>query len=255
MDTKKKEVLGNLKNAGQDVSSERRTLRRSRRTISPTRNWARRFPTACTTFHGNEAGVSVGISHDTAEFAVEAIRRWWKKLGRKRYGQAKRLLVTADSGGSNSSRSRLWKVELQKFADETGLIIEVSHLSAGHEQMEQDRAPGVLPHHAKLAGKPLETLEVVVESIGATTTENGLGSSRVDRREPYEKGRKVSDEELAECNIKCNTYHGEWNYEIHPRSNQDSVIYFGVVPKPCPYLRAFGICGLTERIRAERVEL
>ena len=170
--------------------------------------------------HGNEAGVSVGISHDTAEFAVGAIRRWWEKLGQKRYGRAKRLLVTADSGGSNSSRCRLWKVELQKWADETGLIVEVS------ATIRRGQANGTR------------------SSIGCSATLRGTGRGRHWRRwrswsnrsaprpqkrdlevhawideGTYEKGRKVSDEELAACNIKRNEYHGEWNYEIHPRVN------------------------------------
>jgi hypothetical protein len=169
--------------------------------------------------HGNEAGVSVGISHDTAEFAVAAIRRWWENLGRDRYERAKRILVTADSGGSNSSRCRLWKVELQKWADETGLIVEVCHYPPGTSKWNKIEHRLFCHITRNWRGVPLETLEVVVESIGATTTEAGLEVHAWLDADEYEKGRKVSDEELAACNIKRNTYHGEWNYEIHPRDN------------------------------------
>jgi hypothetical protein len=218
VDTKKKEVLGNLKNAGQTYRPKGDPEKVKTHDF-PDPKLGKAVPYGVYDIHGNEAGVSVGISHDTAEFAVEAIRRWWKKLGRKRYGQAKRLLVTADSGGSNSSRCRLWKVELQKWADETGLIIEVSHYPPGTSKWNQIEHRVFCHITRNWQGKPLETLEIVVESIGATTTETGLEVHAWIDEGTYEKGRKVSDEELAQCNIKHNKYHGEWNYEIHPRPN------------------------------------
>jgi hypothetical protein len=219
VDTKKKEVLGNLKNAG-------RTYRPTgdpeqvKTHDFPDPNLGKAVPYGVYDIHGNEAGVSVGISHDTAEFAVAAIRRWWENLGRKRYGRAKRLLVTADSGGSNSSRCRLWKVELQKWVDETGLIVEVSHYPPGTSKWNKIEHRVFCHITRNWRGTPLETLEVVVESIGATTTETGLEVHAWLDEGLYEKGRKVSDEELAECNIKRNTYHGEWNYEIHPHTHR-----------------------------------
>lgn len=218
VDTKKKEVLGNLKNAGQTYRPKGDPEKVKTHDF-PDPKLGKAVPYGVYDIHGNEAGVSVGISHDTAEFAVEAIRRWWKKLGRKRYGQAKRLLVTADSGGSNSSRCRLWKVELQKWADETGLIVEVSHYPPGTSKWNKIEHRVFCHITRNWQGKPLETLEIVVESIGATTTETGLEVHAWIDEGTYEKGRKVSDEELAECNIKHNKYHGEWNYEIHPRAN------------------------------------
>jgi hypothetical protein len=218
VDTKKKEVLGNLKNAGKTYRPKG-TPEKVKTHDFPDPKLGKAVPYGVYDIHGNEAGVSVGISHDTAEFAVEAIRRWWKKLGRKRYGQAKRLLVTADSGGSNSSRCRLWKVELQKWADETGLIIEVTHYPPGTSKWNKIEHRVFCHITRNWQGKPLETLEIVVESIGATTTETGLEVHAWIDEGTYEKGRKVSDEELAECNIKPNKYHGEWNYEIHPRAN------------------------------------
>jgi hypothetical protein len=219
VDTKKKEVLGNLKNAGKTYRPQGDPLQVKTHDF-PDPKLGKAVPYGVYDIHGNEAGVSVGISHDTAEFAVGAIRRWWEKLGHQRYGRAKRLLVTADSGGSNSSRCRLWKVELQKWADETGLIIEVSHYPPGTSKWNKIEHRVFCHITRNWRGTPLETLEIVVESIGATTTEAGLEVHAWIDEGTYQKGRKVSDAELAECNIKRNAYHGEWNYEIHPRTNQ-----------------------------------
>jgi hypothetical protein len=216
VDTKKKEVLGNLKNAGKTYRP-RGTPEKVKTHDFPDPKRGKAVPYGVYDIHGNEAGVSVGISHDTAEFAVGAIRRWWEKRGHKRYGGAQRLLVTADSGGSNSSRCRLWKVELQKWADETGLIVEVSHYPPGTSKWNKIEHRVFCHITRNWQGTPLETLEIVVESIGATTTETGLEVHAWLDEGTYEKGRKVSDEELAACNIKRNAYHGEWNYEIHPR--------------------------------------
>ena len=219
VDTKKKEVLGNLKNAGQTYRPQGDPQKvKTHDFLDP--KLGKAVPYGVYDIHGNEAGVSVGISHDTAEFAVGAIRRWWEKLGRKRYGQAKRLLVTADSGGSNSSRGRLWKVELQKLADETGLIIEVSHYPPGTSKWNKIEHRLFCHITRNWRGTPLETLEIVVESIAATTTETGLEVHAWIDEGSYEKGRKVSDKELAECNVKRNAYHGEWNNEIHPHINK-----------------------------------
>jgi hypothetical protein len=216
VDAKKKEVLGNLKNAGQTYRPQGEP-RKVKTHDFPDPELGKAVPYGVYDIHGNEAGVSVGVSHDTAEFAVGAIRRWWKKLGRKRYGGAKRVLVTADSGGSNSSRCRLWKVELQKWADETGLIVEVCHYPPGTSKWNKIEHRLFCHITRNWQGRPLETLEIVVESIGATTTEAGLEVHAWLDEGTYEKGRKVSDQELADCNIKRRQYHGEWNYEIHPR--------------------------------------
>jgi hypothetical protein len=216
VDTKKKEVLGNLKNAGKTYRPQGAPEKVKTHDF-PDKELGKAVPYGVYDIHGNVAGVSVGISHDTAEFAVEAIRRWWKKLGQKRYGRAPRILLTADSGGSNSSRCRLWKVELQKWADETGLIVEVCHYPPGTSKWNKIEHRLFCHITRNWQGMPLETLEIVVESIGATTTEMGLEVHAWLDQDNYEKGRKVSDEELAECNLKRNKYHGEWNYEIHPR--------------------------------------
>jgi hypothetical protein len=217
VDAKKKEVLGNLKNAGKTYRPQGDPQKVKTHDF-PDPKLGKAVPYGVYDMRGNEAGVSVGVSHDTAEFAVGAIRRWWEKLGRKRYGGAKRLLVTADSGGSNSSRSRLWKVELQKWADETGLIVEVCHYPPGTSKWNKIEHRLFCHITRNWQGTPLETLEVVIESIGATTTDAGLAVHAWLDEATYEKGRKVSDRELAACHIKRHNYHGEWNYEIHPRS-------------------------------------
>jgi hypothetical protein len=217
VDTKKKEVLGNLKSGGKTYRPQGQPQQVKTHDF-PDPQLGKAVPYGVYDIHGNEAGVSVGISHDTAEFAVGAIRRWWDKLGRKRYGRAQRLLVTADSGGSNSSRCRLWKVELQKWADETGLIVEVCHYPPGTSKWNKIEHRLFCHITRNWQGTPLETLEIVVESIGATTTETGLEVHAWIDEGTYEKGRKVSDEELADCHIRRNKYHGEWNYEIHPRA-------------------------------------
>ena len=216
VDTKKKEVLGNLKNPG-TTYRPRGNPREVKTHDFPDPALGKAVPYGVYDIHGNVAGVSVGISHDTAEFAVAAIRRWWQELGRPRYGRAKRVVVTADSGGSNSSRSRLWKVELQKWADETGLIVEVCHYPPGTSKWNKIEHRLFCHITKNWQGTPLETLEVVVESIGATTTATGLEVHAWLDERTYVKGRKVSNAELAECGIKRHPFHGEWNYEIHPR--------------------------------------
>jgi hypothetical protein len=217
VDTKKKEVLGELKNPGQTYRPRGKPLKVKTHDF-PDPVLGKAVPYGVYDIHRNEAGVSVGISHDTAEFAVGAIRRWWEKLGRERYGRAKRIVVTADSGGSNGSRSRLWKVELQRLADETGRIIEVCHYPPGTSKWNKIEHRLFCHITRNWRGVPLETLEVVVESIGATTTATGLEVHAWLDETTYAKGRKVSEDELAACRIKPHADHGEWNYEIHPRT-------------------------------------
>jgi hypothetical protein len=216
VDTKKKEVLGNLKNPGQSYRPKGKPTEVDVHDF-PNPELGKAVPYGVYDIAENQAWVSVGISHDTAEFAVEAIRRWWSQLGRKRYGQARRLLVTADSGGSNSSRSRLWKLELQALADETGLIIEVCHYPPGTSKWNKIEHRVFCHITRNWDGEPLETAEVVVEAIARTTTETGLELHAWLDENTYDKGRKVTDQELAQCKIKKYQFHGEWNYEIQPR--------------------------------------
>jgi hypothetical protein len=216
VDTKKKELLGNHKNPGRTYRPKGKPREVDTHDF-PDPKRGKAVPYGVYDIHENEAGVSVGISHDTAEFAVAAIRRWWQQLGQRRYAEARRLLVTADSGGSNSSRNRLWKLELQRLADETGLIIEVCHYPPGTSKWNKIEHRLFCHITRNWQGVPLETLEIVVESIAHTTTETGLEVHAWLDEGIYQKGRKVSDAELAECLIKRHDYHGEWNYEIHPR--------------------------------------
>jgi hypothetical protein len=217
VDTKKKEVLGNLKNSGKSYRPKSKPNEVDVHDF-PNPELGKAVPYGVYDIEKNEAWVSVGISHDTAEFAVESIRRWWSRLGRQRYRKARRLLLTADSGGSNSSRSRLWKLELQKFADETGLVVEVCHYPPGTSKWNKIEHRLFCHITRTWAGEPLETAEVVVEAIARTTTETGLEVHAWLDENTYAKGRKVSDAELAECKIKQSPFHGEWNYEIHPRN-------------------------------------
>ena len=217
IDTKKKETLGNLKNSG-------KTYRRKGQPIKvkthdfPDKELGKAVPYGVYDIAHNEAGVAVGIGHDTAEFAVASIRRWWQRMGRRRYGAPKRLLITADSGGSNSPRTRLWLWELQQFSDKTGLILELCHYPPGTSKWNkiEHRLFCHITHNWQ--GVPLETLEIVVNLIGSTKTKQGLEVHAWLDGQQYEKGRKISNAQLAEIHIKRNKFHGDWNYEIHPRS-------------------------------------
>ena len=165
----------------------------------------------------NSGWVSVGMDHDTAEFAVETIRRWWRTMGRPAYPEASRLLITADAGGSNGSRLRLWKIELQKLADETGLRIAVCHFPPGTSKWNkiEHRLFSYITQHWR--GKPLRSFQTIVNLIAATTTKTGLKVHAELNTEIYQSGIKVSDEELARVQIRRDKFHGDWNYEIQPR--------------------------------------
>jgi hypothetical protein len=217
VDTKKKEVLGNHKNPGKTYRRKRNPVRVDVHDF-PDPELGKAIPYGVYDLSHNEAGVSVGITHDTAEFAVEAIRRWWYRLGTKRYRSPRRLLITADSGGSNSSRNRLWKLELQKFADETGMIIEVCHFPPGTSKWNKIEHRVFCHITRNWQGVPLETVEIVVNLIGSTRTETGLDVHCWLDEDQYDKGRKVTNAEMQELLIKPNAFHGEWNYEIQPRT-------------------------------------
>jgi transposase len=216
VDTKKKETLGNLKNAGQTWRPKGRPREVDTHDFPDPRK-GKAVPYGVYDLRHNEAWVSVGMSSDTAEFAVESIRCWWQRLGRQRHPQAKRLLITADSGGSNSSRNRLWKVQLQAWSDETGLEIEVCHFPPGTSKWNKIEHRLFCHVTRNWQSRPLETYEVVVNLIGSTTTEAGLKVYAELDAATYEKGRKVPDEEFAKLNIMPSRFHGEWNYVIRPR--------------------------------------
>jgi hypothetical protein len=215
VDTKKKEALGNMKNPG-------KTYRRKGDPIKvkthdfPDKELGKAVPYGVYDLANNEAGVTVGVSHDTAEFAVAAIHQWWTKLGSKRFPRAKRILITADSGGSNSPRTRLWRWELQRLANETGLKIELCHFPPGTSKWNKIEHRLFCHITRNWRGVPLESLEIVVNLIGSTRTKEGLEvHAWLDERE-YQKSRKVSDHQLLNVKIQRNEFHGEWNYTILP---------------------------------------
>ena len=193
VDTKKKETLGNKSNVGREYEPKGQPRQTDTHDF-PDKTKGKAVPYGVYDIHRDEAVVSVGISHDTAQFAVAAIRLWWKKLGRKQYRSRKRLLITADSGGSNSSRSRLWKLELQQLADETGMIVEVCHYPPGTSKWNKIEHR-VFCHITKnWRGVPLESHEIVVSSIGNTRTQSGLEVHAWLDENTYAKGIKVSDD-------------------------------------------------------------
>ncbi len=215
VDTKKKEPLGKMKNPGRTY---RRTGDPQKVTTHdfPDKNLGKAVPYGVYDITHNEAGVSVGISHDTAEFAVAAIRRWWKRLGQKRHPRATRLLITADSGGSNSPRTRLWRWALQQLANATGLLIEVCHYPPGTSKWNKIEHRLFCHITRNWQGVPLETMEIVVNLIGSTHTKDGLEvHAWLDEKE-YQKAKTVTDAQLAEVQIRRDSFHGEWNYQILP---------------------------------------
>jgi len=218
VDTKKKEPLGNMKNSGKTYRPKGQPVKVKAHDF-PDKELGKAVPYGVYDIANNEAGVSVGIGHDTAEFAVASIRRWWHRLGRKRYRSPKRLLITADSGGSNSPRTRLWLCQLQQLADKTGMIIEVCHYPPGTSKWNKIEHRLFCHITRNWQGVPLETLDIVISLIGSTRTREGLEVHCWLDAKKYEKGRKITNDEIREVRIKRNRFHGEWNYEIHPRSN------------------------------------
>lgn len=214
VDCKKKEVLGNIKNAGQEwLTSKKPTEVKVYDFID--KNLGKAIPYGVYDVTNNEGWVSVGIDHDTASFAVATIRCWWTEMGKQNF-KSNKLFITADGGGSNSSRSRLWKKELQLFANETGLEITVSHYPPGTSKWNkiEHRLFSYISMNWK--AKPLVNVQFVVDLIAATTTTKGLiVKSKIDSN-LYEKGQKISDEELANLTITRDQFHGEWNYTISP---------------------------------------
>ena len=164
----------------------------------------------------NVGWVSVGIDPDTAEFAVQSIRRWWLEMGRPMYQQAKRLLITADCGGSNGYRVRLWRLQLQRLADEHGLQIQVCHFPPGTSKWNKIEHRMFCHITNNWRGRPLLSRQVVVNLIGSVTTEEGLRVRAALDENTYDPGIKVSDADLAAVNLIRDEFHGEWNYRIGP---------------------------------------
>jgi hypothetical protein len=215
VDTKKKELVGNFKNAGREIRANGDSDDVNVHDfVDPEQG--RAAPYGVYDLQQNEAWVSVGISHDTGEFAVHTIHTWWREMGSSRYPHASSLLVTADGGGSNGYRLRLWKFELQRLVDELGFPITVCHLPPGTSKWNkiEHRLFSFITKNWR--GKPLITHQVIVNLIAATTTTTGLTvRSRIDDR-IYAKGRRISDKQLELVNVEPHDFHGEWNYTIHP---------------------------------------
>jgi transposase len=222
VDTKKKELVGNFKNAGRELCPK------GQPEVVDVYDFVddeqgRAAPYGVYDIAANQAWVSVGINHDTAEFAAETIRTWWKEMGSALYPAATSLMITADAGGSNGYRIRLWKVELQKLADDIAIPISVCHLPPGTSKWNkiEHRLFSFITQNWR--GKPLITHQVIVNLISATTTETGLTvKCKLDPR-VYKTGRRVSDAELAAVRLVPDKFHGEWNYTIYPVNHPEPI--------------------------------
>ncbi|HET8851620.1 MAG TPA: ISAzo13 family transposase [Ktedonobacteraceae bacterium] len=224
VDAKKKELVGDFKNVGREWRPQGEPEQVQVYDF-PIPGLGRATPYGVYDLGRNTGWVNVGIDHNTAAFAVESIRRWWNEVGRQQYPQAKRLLISADGGGSNGSRVRLWKWEVQQLADETGLSITVCHLPPGTSKWNKIEHRLFAWISQNWRGKPLTSYAVILKLIAATTTEAGLTVQCQLDTNRYPAGRKLSDEEMATLSIQPDSFHGEWNYTILPRAiSFDNVI-------------------------------
>jgi len=215
VDTKKRELIGDFKAVGREWEPTGRPVEVRCHDFKD-KDLGHAIPYGVLDIEANEGMVSVGVTNDTSAFAVNSIRAWWQHLGAKRYPKAETLTITADGGGSNSSRTRLWKTELQKLANELGLAIRVCHFPPGTSKWNKIEHRMFSFVSLNWRGRPLETLQVIIDLLGSTTTSTGLKVyARVDPGE-YEKGIKVTDAELAAVNIVRDELRPDWNYTIHP---------------------------------------
>ena len=216
VDTKKKENIGNYANGGREWEPRSHPVEVNMHDF-PDTDKGKVAPYGVYDLSRNEGWVRVGIDHDTAAFAVNGIRTWWQELGKQRYPHARELLVTADGGGSNGSRVRLWKTELQKLANETGLTIHVRHFPPGTSKWNKIEHKLFCFITKNWRGKPLIDRATVINLIGATTNDAGLKVYASLDEHIYKTGIKVSDEELGRVNLHKEDFHGEWNYRIEPQ--------------------------------------
>ena len=216
VDTKKKENIGHFANGGKEWEPQGQPTKVKTYDF-PDPKTGKACPYGIYDLPRNEGWVNVGISRDTAQFAVESIRRWWNKMGKERYPYARALLITADGGGSNGYRTRLWKVELQHLADELQLAIRVCHFPPGTSKWNKIEHRMFSFISKNWRGRPLDSLATIVNLIATTTTDAGLHIETSIDETIYEKGIEVSDDEFATVNIKREKFHGDWNYVIKPR--------------------------------------
>ena len=216
VDTKKKELIGHFKNPGREWQPKGTPEEVNVHDFADP-HLGKVIPYGVYDLAANEGWVNVGIDHDTAEFAVESIRRWWSHMGKARYPHARKLLITADCGGSNGSRTRLWKVALQQFAEEWQLPIHVRHFPPGTSKWNkiEHRLFCFITHNWR--GRPLLSRATVVNLIASTTTRQGLIVRAMLDERAYETGKKVAAEELAALKLQPESFHGEWNYRLLPR--------------------------------------
>jgi len=216
VDTKKKELVGDFKNGGrewQPKGAPDKVLVHD----FPDDSVGKAIPYGVYDMARNEAWVSVGRDHDTPAFAVASIRQWWKMMGHEAYPEATELFITADAGGSNGYRARAWKVELQKFADDSGLRIRVSHFPPGTSKWNKIEHRLFCHITQNWRGKPLRTFETIVDLIGNTRTKAGLRvKAKLDSRK-YSTGVEVTKAEMQNLSLRLHSFHGEWNYELQPR--------------------------------------
>jgi Rhodopirellula transposase DDE domain len=215
VDAKKRELVGDFKAVGREYEPTGRPVEVRCHDFKD-KDLGHAIPYGVLDLAANEGFVSVGVTNDTSAFAVSSIRAWWMHLGQKRYPNATTLLITADGGGSNSSRTRLWRTELQKLANELQIAIRVCHFPPGTSKWNKIEHRLFSYVSLNWRGRPLESLQVIIDLIGSTTTSTGLKVyARLDLGE-YEKGIKVTDAELAAVNIIRDEFHPDWNYTIHP---------------------------------------
>jgi hypothetical protein len=216
VDTKKKELVGDFRNGGREWRPQGSPEKvRVHDFVIP--ELGRAVPYGVYDIANNAGWVSVGIDHDTAAFAANAIRGWWKLMGRERYPNARRLLISADGGGSNGSRVRLWKTELQKLADELGVPVTVCHLPPGTSKWNKIEHRLFSFITGNWRGKPLVSHQVIVQLIAATTTKTGLKVRCQLDENTYPAGIKVSDADMDAVNLARHDFHGEWNYTVSPK--------------------------------------
>jgi hypothetical protein len=218
VDTKKKELVGNYANSGRHWRPEKKPVKVQGHDF-PGPDVPRAYPYGVYDIERNRGFVNVGTDHDTAAFAVASIRGWWRHEGRRLYPGMEDVLITADGGGSNGSRLRLWKLELQTLADATGLRISVCHFPPGTSKWNKIEHRLFSFISSNWRGEPLRDYETIVKLISRTATATGLKvTCRLDRRK-YPTGRKVTDLEMQRVNLERHTFHGDWNYTIRPRSS------------------------------------
>jgi hypothetical protein len=219
VDTKKKELIGRFKNAGREWQKKGEPEEVNVHDFAD-KELGKIVPYGVYDLTHNQGWVSIGINHDTAEFAVATIRRWWKRMGHRLYPDATELLITADGGGSNGSRVRLWKIELQKLADELNMTIHVCHFPPGTSKWNKIEHRMFCHISENWRGRPLESQAVVVNLIANTRTEKGLEIQAELDEALYSTGIKIPDKYMASLFIQRDEFHGEWNYRIGPRKNE-----------------------------------